>query len=619
MEYSYGFSPELEQEWEWTEVFPAQEELERYFNHVADRFDLRRDIQLGTRVTAATYDDAERAVARRHRPRRPLLGAVPRDGDRLPLGAARARRSRAASRSRGSSLYTNAWPQDPPDLTGKRVGLVGTGSSGVQATPELARDAAELYVFQRTPSYAWPAGNKPLDPELQRDGQGRSTASCAPSSAANYGGVVGTSGAVAVPLPRDVAILEATPEERLGRGRRAGWAACRAWSDVLRDLEANEAGRRALPGDGPAGDRRPRDRRRPVAARPADRVQAADPAHRLLRDVQPRPRAPRRPAPGGIEEITPDGIRTAQGDYELDVIVFATGFDAMTGALIRIDIRGRDGVPLARRVGRRRPHAARHPDRRVPELLHHHRAREPVGARQHGRVRRAARRVDRRPAHATCASTGYTRGRAHARGAGRVGRAGEPGRGRHDVHRAHLQLVVPRRQHPRARCACSCPRSAGCPAYIEHCDRIVGRRATRGSRSRESAVTTGPTVDFDLFGPVTRAESDASWVEPREQCPVAWTERHGGFWVDQRLRRGRRRVPRLGALLVGAHRSRGQLDRARRSSRLPLLTPEEIDPPDWYPVRRILSELLAPARRRAAAAARPALDDALRRPVHRGG
>jgi cyclohexanone monooxygenase len=344
MEYSYGFSPELEQEWEWSEVFPAQEELERYFNHVADRFDLRRDIQLGTRVTSATYRDAD------------TRWEVETDaGDVFSaqflvmatgcLSAPLEPQIPGKETFAGTTIYTNAWPQEPPDLVGKRIGLVGTGSSGVQATPELARDAAELYVFQRTPSYAWPAGNKPLDRDLQRKvkDQYRELRS---EQRRNYGGVVGTSGAIAVPLPRDVAILEASPDERLAAVDELGWAACRAWSDVLRNLDANEAGaelyremlRRVITDPATADGLSPRDLpigcKRPILH--TDYYETFNLDHVTLVDLRR----------GAIQEVTPTGIRTEQGSYELDVIIYATGFDAMTGALFRIDIRGRDGVPL---------------------------------------------------------------------------------------------------------------------------------------------------------------------------------------------------------------------------------------------------------------------------------
>jgi cyclohexanone monooxygenase len=344
MEYSYGFSPELEQEWEWTEVFPAQEELERYFNHVADRFDLRRDIELGTRVTTATYDDdtARWTIETDRDTRYDAQFLVMATGCLSePLAPQIPGRESFA----GISLFTNAWPQDPPDLSGLRVGLVGTGSSGVQATPELARDAAELYVFQRTPSYAWPAGNRPLDADLQVKVK-EQYRDLRAEQRRNFGGVVGTSGAIAVPMPRDVAILEATPEERLAAVDELGWAACRAWSDVLRDLDANEAGaelyremvRRVVADPETAEGLSPRDLpigcKRPILH--TDYYETFNEEHVHLVDLRR----------GGIEEVTPTGIRTAQGDYDLDAIVYATGFDAMTGALFRIDIRGRAGLPL---------------------------------------------------------------------------------------------------------------------------------------------------------------------------------------------------------------------------------------------------------------------------------
>ena len=461
MEYSYGFSPELEQEWEWTEVFPAQEELERYFNHVADRFDLRRDIQLGTRVTAATYDDtsARWLVETDHDDRFSAQFLVMATGC---LSAPLEPEIPGKETFAGITLYTNAWPQDPPDLAGKRVGLIGTGSSGVQATPELARDAAELYVFQRTPSYAWPAGNKPLDPDLQvkvkeqyrelRSGQ-----------RANYGGVVGTSGAIAVPMPRDVAILEATrgtpaPRSTSWAGRRAArGATCCATSTPTRPAPSSTARWCGASIDDPETAEGLSPRELPIGCkRPilhTDYYETFNLDHVHLVDLRR----------GGIEEITPDGIRTAQG-------VLRARRDRVRHRLRRHDRRV---VPhrhpwarrlrAARRVGRGRAHTARRPDGRVPELLHHHRTGEPVGAGQHGRVRGAARRVDRRPAHLHARPRPHG-GRADAGGAGRLGRGGEPGGDRHDVHRADLQSRGTSATTSPARRGCSSRGSAGLPS-----------------------------------------------------------------------------------------------------------------------------------------------------------
>ncbi len=344
LEYSYGFSAELEQEWEWTEIFPGQEELERYFNHVADRFDLWRDIRLSTTVTAATFDETsntwtvetdtgDRITARfcimatgcLSKPTRPDVPGLDSFG--------------------GLILQTSMWPNDGVDLAGQRIGLIGTGSSGVQSTPELAKIAEHLYVFQRTPTYTWPSFNGPLDPEVQlatkrqyrelRKGQRESPA-----------GVTGVTGAIVMQMPEARKILDATEEERLAVLDELGFGASRAWSDVATDPEANEisaelyrmAVQRVVEDPDVAEGLSPRGFpigcKRPVVD--SHYFEAFNRDNVTLVDLRR----------GAIESITETGIQTEQGHYELDVIVFATGFDAMTGALHRIDIRGRDGLTL---------------------------------------------------------------------------------------------------------------------------------------------------------------------------------------------------------------------------------------------------------------------------------
>ena len=167
-DYSYSFSPELDQEWEWTERYPTQPELERYFNHVADRFDLRKDIQFDTRVDAAHYDDETN-----------LWRLRTSDG-----GSSSARYLMMASGGiselnqpsfegqhtfAGEAHHTARWPKEGVDFRGKRVGVIGTGSTAVQAIPQIAKDAEHLYVFQRTAQYAVPAQNHPLDPEVAQE------------------------------------------------------------------------------------------------------------------------------------------------------------------------------------------------------------------------------------------------------------------------------------------------------------------------------------------------------------------------------------------------------------------------------------------------------------------
>ena len=166
MDYSYSFSEELEQEWEWSERYPTQPEILRYLNHVADRFDLRRDIQLSTRVVAARYVDERWEVTTERR--RPVLGDLLRHGLRLPVVGAPAR-VRGARRLRGRLVpHARAGPRSGVDLAGKRVGVIGTGSTGIQLIPQVAKQAEHLYVFQRTANFSMPAHNRPLDPEVQR-------------------------------------------------------------------------------------------------------------------------------------------------------------------------------------------------------------------------------------------------------------------------------------------------------------------------------------------------------------------------------------------------------------------------------------------------------------------
>jgi cyclohexanone monooxygenase len=344
LEYSYGFSDELQQEWDWSETFPGQPELERYFNHVADRFDLRRDIRLNTRVTAATFDD-EASTWKIHTEHGDAVTArfvVMATG---PLSMPNIPDVPGRDDFEGLVLLTSRWPETEPDLAGKRVGLIGTGSSGVQTTPELAAIAGHLYVFQRTPTFTWPSRNGPMDPEVLEAWK-REYADVRRKQREVFGGVTGSTGAIIIQGPGDKPILESTEEERLAALDELGFDASRAWSDVAIDPEANELGaelyremiRRTVedpdlaeslsPRGFPIGCKRPVIDSHYFETYNRDNVTLVD-----LRK-------------GGIEQITQTGIQTAQGHFELDVIVFATGFDAMTGAVSRIDIKGRGGLAL---------------------------------------------------------------------------------------------------------------------------------------------------------------------------------------------------------------------------------------------------------------------------------
>jgi cyclohexanone monooxygenase len=345
LEYSFSFSPELEQEWEWSELFPGQAELERYFNHVADRFDLRRDIQLCTKVVAITFDEAAE---------RWLVETETRDGERDQwsahfvvmatgcLSVPTRPELDGLDTFEGRVLQTSRWP-DEVDLRGARIALIGTGSSGVQATPQLAAVADHLYVLQRTPTFTWPSKNGPMDPALQEDVKAhyrevREAQRAQPGGTSGYGGVP-----ILDMARKDNPILEADDEELDAALDEYGFGACRVWSDIATSEEANERAaelyremiRRTVedpeiaealsPRGFPIGCKRPVLDVGYFETFNRDNVTVVD-----LRK-------------GGIECVIPTGIRTAQGDLDVDVIVFATGFDAMTGALTRIDIHGRGG------------------------------------------------------------------------------------------------------------------------------------------------------------------------------------------------------------------------------------------------------------------------------------
>ena len=344
LEYSYGFSKELQQEWEWTEIMPAREEIEEYLNHVVDRFDLRRDIKFGTRVTAATFDEAgarwlvETDAGDRYSAPFCVMATGCLSAPTMPEVEGR-------DSFEGRVLQTSLWPREGVDFTGLRVGLIGTGSSGVQATPEIAREAEHLYVFQRTATYSFPAYRGMIDPELQKSFKAN-PGDFRRRQRAAFAGIAGFGGALGPAQPPERKILETPWEKQLEVLDELGFWAARAWGDVFVDLEANEAGaelfremiRRTI--DDPEVAEALSPRGYPIGCKRlvfgVDYYEAFNRDNVTLVDL----------SKGAIESITPTGIRTAEGDYEVDVVIFATGFDAMTGALNRIDIRGRDGQLL---------------------------------------------------------------------------------------------------------------------------------------------------------------------------------------------------------------------------------------------------------------------------------
>jgi cyclohexanone monooxygenase len=342
MEYSYSFSEELQQEWHWPERYGTQPEILSYINHVADRFDLRREIEFNTRVKEAAYDsetdtwtiktDKGSAATARFcimatgnlsTPRRPSFPGL--------------------ESFKGKWYHTGLWPHEGVDFTGLRVGVIGTGSSGVQSIPIIAKQAKHLYVFQRTANFSLPARNAPINPTKESAHKAhyperRRAAFDTPFGIAGY------------PPPVKSA-LDATEEERL-RAYEAKWAEggsisfLYSFTDLLINGQSNETAsefvRRKIratvkdpetaellcPNDHPIGTKR--------LILDTDYYETYNRDNVTLVDIRSKP----------VKQITPTGLRIADTDYVLDAIVFATGFDAMTGAMKEIDIHTDAGMSI---------------------------------------------------------------------------------------------------------------------------------------------------------------------------------------------------------------------------------------------------------------------------------
>ncbi|MBK7951488.1 MAG: NAD(P)/FAD-dependent oxidoreductase [Deltaproteobacteria bacterium] len=340
--YSYSFSRELEQEWKWSSKYPEQPEILRYLNHVADRFDLRRDIALSTRVVGAQASEDGRGWS-----------VETSSGERVTaqflvtavgcLSAANVPKIPGLEKFQGRWVHTGQWPTEGVDFRAKRVGLVGTGSTGIQATPRIAAEASQLTVFQRTPNYTIPARNAPFTAEQWAEIQ------------ATYPEIRKRARDGSAGFPFTLAgerALDFTEEER-NRVYEALWQEggfkflYASFGDILRDKTANETAsafirakirsivknpdtaRRLTPTDHPYGSKRP-----PIDS---DYFETFNRENVTLVDLRETP----------LVGITEKGLRTSAAEYPVDVIVFATGFDAMTGALLRMDLRGLRGLRLA--------------------------------------------------------------------------------------------------------------------------------------------------------------------------------------------------------------------------------------------------------------------------------
>ncbi len=340
LEYSYSFDESLQQEWRWSERYSAQPEILRYIHHVADRFDLRRFVRLNTRVVSAKYDE------------RGGHWQVTTDDGALTearfcimatgcLSSARVPPIEGAAQFAGRQLHTGQWPHEAVDCHGRRVGVIGTGSSGIQVVTAIAGEASELFVFQRTPSFSLPSKNAPLDPAVEREvkaGYAALRRKARESAAGNAAYPVPTQSAFDVDSGERARIYE----QHWGAGRVS---IGRAFTDLLTDMRANDTAAEFV-------------RDKIVATVKDERVAAALlPSHPIgtkrvcldsgyyevfnrpdvtLVDLREEP----------IERITAAGVQTSRREIALDVIVYATGYDAMTGALDAIDIRGRGGRSL---------------------------------------------------------------------------------------------------------------------------------------------------------------------------------------------------------------------------------------------------------------------------------
>jgi cation diffusion facilitator CzcD-associated flavoprotein CzcO len=340
-DYSYSFSPELEQEWRWTQRYATQPEILRYIEHVADRFGLRRDVHLRQRVTQCDWDDAQArwtvhtAAGGRWRARF-LIWAV---GN---LSATKQPDLPGLDAFTGRVLHTAQWPHEPVDVTGLRVGVIGTGSSGMQSIPILARTAAQLTVFQRTPNFSVPAMHAAISADQD--------AAVKAGYAARRARILASPSGLGF-RPRKEATMQVTPAEREAAFEQAwngaGFGFALTFRDILLDEQANataadfirgkiaqivadpEVREQLTPRDHPFGAKRPVVDDGYWATFNRDNVSLAD--------IRSDPIA--RADAGGI--VLASGAR-----HDLDVLIFATGFDAMTGSLLRPQITGRDGLTL---------------------------------------------------------------------------------------------------------------------------------------------------------------------------------------------------------------------------------------------------------------------------------
>jgi len=341
MQYSYSFDEDLQQDWHWSERYAGQPEILRYIGHVADRFDLRRDIAFSTRVIGAEYDEpAARWAIRTDKGE--VLSArfcIMATG---ALSAARVPDIPGLSDFGGQTYHTADWPQAGVDFNGLRVGVIGTGSSAIQLIPVVAEQAATLTVFQRTPNFSLPARNEPLAPDYEQHWK------------ANYPALrqrarqemrSGTIYDYSTRTARDTSDDERADEFE-ARWSKGGANFMHAFKDLLLDKASNDTAADFVrakirttvhdpavadalcPTDYPIGTKR--------ICLDTNYFETFNRSNVTLVNLRTAP----------LEAITPTGLRAGGQEHTLDAIVFATGFDALTGSLLAVDIKGKGGLAL---------------------------------------------------------------------------------------------------------------------------------------------------------------------------------------------------------------------------------------------------------------------------------
>ena len=352
LEYSYGFSDELQQEWDWSSKYSTQPEILEYANHVADRFDLRKYIRFGQRVMSATYLEETKSWY-----------VVTSSGNQFEskycimatgsISAINKPKFAGLDSFKGDWYLTGRWPHENVDLSGKSVGIIGTGSTGVQTIPMIAEKAKHLTVFQRTANYSIPARNRPLAPEEVKEIK------------SNYGTVRErqrqTRAGIMVRLEEDfdnyitvnpgmksaleVSVGERTKEYQqrwengfhgflagytdIGLNEDANETAAEFVRSKIKETVKNPATAEILSPKNAIGCKR--------LCADTNYFETYNRENVLLIDLNETP----------IETLVPEGIKTSEKVFELDVVIFATGFDALTGALTSIDISGKEGRKLA--------------------------------------------------------------------------------------------------------------------------------------------------------------------------------------------------------------------------------------------------------------------------------